>query len=85
MSTWAKYQLARKAIPDITWRLPLGYCQNPSEIVLSEGWNYKLFFVLLEANPILSMTPRDFCAGSLNEGLILRLIPPKCDISLALA
>ena len=68
MSTGAKYQLdrrrlrqARKAIPDVTWRLPLGYCQNPGELVLSEGRNYKLFFVLLEANPILPMTPRDGC------------------------
>ena len=69
MTQWAKYQLDRrrlrqalKAIPDITWRLPLGYCQNPGELVLSEGRNYKLFFVLLEANPILLMTPRDGCA-----------------------
>ena len=68
MSTWAKYQLdqirlrqARKAIPGVTWRLPLGYCQNPGELVLSEGRNYKLFFVLLEANLILPMTPRDGC------------------------
>ena len=66
MSTWAKYQLdrrrlrqARKAIPDVTWRLPLGYCQFPGELVLSEGRNYKLFFVL--PNPILPMTPRDGC------------------------
>ena len=70
MLTWAKYQLdrrrlrqARKAIPDVTWRLPLGYCQNPGELVLSEGRHYyKLFFVLLEANPILPMAPRDGCA-----------------------
>ena len=69
MTQWAKYQLDRrrlrqalKAIPDITWRLPLGYCQNPGELVLSEGRNYKLFFVLFEANPILLMTPRDGCA-----------------------
>ena len=68
MSTWAKYQpdrrrlrQARKAIPDVTWRLPLGYCQNPGELVLSEGRNYKLFFVLLKANPILAMAPRDGC------------------------
>ena len=68
MSTWAKYQLdrrklrqARKTIPDVFWRLPLGNCQNPGELVLSEGRNYKLFFVLLEANPILPMAPRDGC------------------------
>ena len=66
MSNWPKYLLdwrrlrqARKAIPDITWRLPLGYCQNLGEFVLSEGRNYKLFFILLEANPILPMTRRD--------------------------
>ena len=70
MSTWAKSQLdrrrlrqARKAIPDVTWRLPLGYCRNPGEFVLSEGRNYKLFFVLLEANPILPMTARNGCGG----------------------
>ena len=74
MSTWAKYQLdrkrlrqARKGIPDVTWRLPLGYCQNPGELVLSEGRNYKLFFVLLEANPILPMTPRDGCAPLITD------------------
>ena len=68
MLTGAKYQLdqrrlrqAWKAIPDVTWRLPLGYCQNPGELVLSEGRHYKLFFFLLEANPILPMTPRDGC------------------------
>ena len=30
----------------------------------SEGRNYKLFFVLLEGNPILPMTPRDGCVGN---------------------
>ena len=70
MSTLTKYKLdrrrlrqARKAIPDVTWRLPLGYCQNPGELVLSEGRNYKLLFFLLEANPILPMTPRDGCGA----------------------
>ena len=69
MWTWAKYQLdrrrlrqARKAIPDVTWRLSLGYCQNPGELVLSKGRNYKVFFILLEVNPILPMAPRDGCA-----------------------
>ena len=68
MLTRAKYQLdrrrlrqVRKAIPDVTWRLPLAFCRNPGELVLSEGRNYKLFLVLLEANPILTMTPRDGC------------------------
>ena len=75
MSTWAKYQLDRrrlrqawKAIPDVTWRLPLGYCQNPGELILSEGRNYKLFFVLLEAKPILPMAPRDGCGRQNQEG-----------------
>ena len=68
MLTWTKYQLdrrrlqqARKAIPDVTWRLPLGYCRNLGELVLSEGRNYKLFFTLPEANTILPITPRDGC------------------------
>ena len=74
MSTWAKYQLdrrrlrqAKKAIPDVTWKLSLGYCQNLGELVLSEGRNYKLFFVLLEANPILPKAPRDVCGQLINE------------------
>ena len=68
MSTLEKYQLdrrrlrqAQKAIPDVTCRLPLGNCQNPGELVLSDGRNYKLFFVLLKANPILPMAPKDGC------------------------
>ena len=76
MSTWAKYQLdrrklrqARKAIPDVTWRLLLGYCQNPGELVLSEGRNYKLFFVLLKANPIMPMAPRDGCDSKIKHSL----------------
>ena len=87
MSTLAKYQLdwrwlrqARKDIPDVTWRLPLGYWQNPGELVLSEGRNYKLFFVLFEANPILPMAPRDGCEGgkqiSFDNGLRWSLLVP---------